>query len=66
MDDERTALVKKWARGTRVFHDDYGYGEIINCNAQNAEVVITVKFETGGSKKFLPKYQARKLDIIKG
>ena len=66
LDDERTALVKKWARGTRVFHDDYGYGEIINCNAQNAEVVITVQFETGGSKKFLPKYQARKLDIIKG
>ncbi|MGP1459757.1 MAG: ATP-dependent helicase [Treponema sp.] len=64
LDDERAALVKNWARGTRVFHDDYGYGEIINCDAKNAEVVITVRFETGASKKFLPKYQARRLDII--
>ena len=64
-DSERDELVKKWARGTRVFHDDYGYGEIINCDAKNAEVVITVKFETGASKKFLPKYQGRRLDIIK-
>lgn len=64
-DSERDELVKKWARGTRVFHDDYGYGEIINCDAQNAEVVITVKFETGASKKFLPKYQGRRLEIIK-
>lgn len=65
IDDERAELVKKWARGTRVFHDDYGYGEIINCDAKSAEVVITVRFETGSSKKFIPKYQGRRLDIIK-
>ncbi len=58
-------LLKKWCKGTRLYHDDYGYGQIVYSSAENGEVVITVQFETGEKKKFMPEYQGRKLDIIR-
>ncbi len=61
----KAELLKKWCKGTRLYHDDYGYGQIISSNADNGEVVITVQFETGEKKKFMPEYQGRKLDIIR-
>ena len=33
----------------------------INFTAEDGEFVVTVKFETGGIKKFLPKYQSSSL-----
>lgn len=60
----KAELLKKWCKGTRLYHDDYGYGQIVYSSAENGEVVITVQFETGEKKKFMPEYQGRKLDII--
>lgn len=65
----KSPLEAKWCLGTRIFHDDYGYGII--CATQSAdesedgEYVITVQFESGGRKKFLPQYQGHSLLIVK-
>jgi DNA helicase-2/ATP-dependent DNA helicase PcrA len=62
VDDE---LASKWKKGTRVFHDDYGYGAVVAAYSNSGEFVIEVAFENGGKKKFLPKYQSKSLEIIK-
>ena len=58
-------LLDKWKKGSKVFHDDYGYGYVINSCLSNSEFVIEVKFESGSIKKFLPKYQKNTLTLIK-
>ncbi len=58
-------LAEKWKKGTKLYHDDYGYGIISSAHANGAEYVIEVTFEGGGKKKFLPAYQAKALTIIK-
>lgn len=58
-------LHERWAKGVRLFHDDYGYGSIIETDAEDEEYVVSVQFETGEVKRFIPKYQASKLLIIK-
>ncbi|MBQ2551338.1 MAG: UvrD-helicase domain-containing protein [Treponema sp.] len=51
-------VAKKWRPGARVYHDDYGYGVIVLGKMnEEGEYVISVSFETGGVKRFLPKYQ---------
>ena len=61
----KAELLETWKKGVRLYHDDYGYGQIIYSSADSGEVVIEVQFENGGKKKFMPEYQGRKLDIIK-
>ena len=59
---EKNPLEKKYCRGACVFHDDYGHGQIIRTSySDEGEYVVTVSFETGGIKKFLPKYQKNSL-----
>ena len=62
LDDE---LVQKWKKGTKIFHDDYGEGYIVKSGYNGSEFVIHVQFFGGNVKRFLPKYQASKLTIIK-
>ena len=65
-DIENDPIKKKYSEGTRIFHDDYGYG-VISRTEENAdgEYCITVSFENSGKKKFLPKYQSKSLEVIK-
>lgn len=59
---EKNPLEKKYCMGACVFHDDYGHGQIIRSSySDEGEYVVTVSFETGGIKKFLPKYQKNSL-----
>lgn len=59
---EKSPLEKKYCTGACVFHDDYGHGQIIRTSySDEGEYVVTVSFETGGIKKFLPKYQKNSL-----
>ena len=59
---EKNPLEKKYCMGAFVFHDDYGHGQIIRSSySDEGEYVVTVSFETGGIKKFLPKYQKNSL-----
>ena len=58
-------IAEKWKKGVKVYHDDYGYGVISSCELANEEYKITVTFENGGKKAFLPEYQSHSLEIIK-
>ena len=60
-----SALSSKWAVGTKLYHDDYGYGVVVSSRMNGTELIINVQFETGAVKKFLPEYQAKSLQIIK-
>ena len=58
-------LEKKWGPGTKLYHDDYGYGVVVSSRMNGSEFLIEVQFETGSRKKFLPEYQSKSLQIIK-
>ena len=65
-DTETDPIKRKYCRGTKVYHDDYGYGVIVSTlTTAEEEYAVTVQFETGGIKKFLPKYQYKSLECIK-
>lgn len=64
--DSRFAEVaEKYSKGAIIYHDDYGTGQIVATGENSGEYVITVQFENGSRKKFLPQYQARSLMIVK-
>ncbi|MBP5438138.1 MAG: UvrD-helicase domain-containing protein [Treponema sp.] len=59
-------IAKKYRKGAMVYHDDWGHGQIVSGDfTADGEYVVTVNFETGGSKKFLPKYQSSSL-LVEG
>jgi len=55
-----------WKRGERVFHDDYGYGEVMEVRDSDDGPVVRVCFETGKETRFLSEYQGRAYEKIKG
>lgn len=54
-------LAKKFPVGQTIFHDDYGYGQVVKAFLNEGEYVIEVAFQNGGAKKFLPEYQSSRL-----
>lgn len=65
-DVESDPIKKAYSKGTRIYHDDYGYGVITAAQEnEDGEYCVTVSFENSGKKKFLPKYQKKSLEIIK-
>jgi len=62
---EDQELMKKYKKGKKVYHDDYGYGVIYDVRYKNGEVVVDIVFENGGKKKFLPRNQPKAIEIIK-
>lgn len=65
-DTQTDPIKRKYCRGTKIFHDDYGYGTIISSTTtEDEQYAVTVQFENGGIKKFLPKYQEKSLQVIK-
>ena len=67
----QSPLERRWAKGVRLFHDEWGYGSITSVaggaseGGSDDEYVITVRFETGAEKRFMPKFQAHSLLIVK-
>jgi DNA helicase II / ATP-dependent DNA helicase PcrA len=57
-------LAERWKVGRKLFHDDYGYGMITKSFRAEEELVIMVRFETGGEKRFMPRYQAKSLLLV--
>lgn len=57
-------LAQRWKVGRKLFHDDYGYGVISKSFYTETELIIMVRFETGGEKRFMPKYQAKNLMLV--
>ena len=61
---KNTELEKRagWRRGERVFHEDYGYGAVMEVrDSDDADdgPIVRVRFETGKETRFLSKYQGR-------
>jgi DNA helicase-2/ATP-dependent DNA helicase PcrA len=65
LNSQKSEMAEKWHKGVRIYHDEYGYGAIINSKETEGEYVITVQFETGAIKHFMPEYQAHSLMICK-
>lgn len=56
--------VAQWKAGTTVYHDDYGTGYVIKAApAGEAGVCVTIRFETGRTMQFFPKF-TKKLERI--
>ncbi|MFW5695829.1 MAG: 3'-5' exonuclease, partial [Alkalispirochaeta sp.] len=45
-----------WPRGTAVYHDNYGSGMVTKAWYAGNEAVVLVRFETGATAQFIPKY----------
>ena len=59
-------LSEKWKRGCRVYHDDWGYGQIVSSDtSDDGEFVIAVQFESGAKKRFMPEYQSHSLMLVR-
>jgi DNA helicase-2/ATP-dependent DNA helicase PcrA len=56
--------VSGWRRGQKLFHDDYGYGIVVEvrnsdtASDKNAGPVVRVQFETGKELRFLSEHQS--------
>ena len=46
-----------WQRGERLFHDDYGYGSVMEVRDGEDGPVVRVRFETGKELRFLSEHQ---------
>jgi DNA helicase-2/ATP-dependent DNA helicase PcrA len=55
---EKKSSDGKWKQGERVFHDDQGYGAVIDISEEEDGPVILVRFENGHEKRFLSRYQS--------
>jgi DNA helicase-2/ATP-dependent DNA helicase PcrA len=53
---------QKWRRGTRVYHDEYGTGVVWKTEQKGPELLVIVRFETGHTARFIPKYSP--LEVI--
>ena len=60
-----SGIASKYAPGTKIYHDDYGYGVVVSGRMNGSDYLIEVQFETGAVKKFLPEFQSKALQIIK-
>ncbi|MDR0495206.1 MAG: ATP-dependent helicase [Treponema sp.] len=47
-----------WRRGQRLFHDDYGYGSVLDLKDSGDGPVVRVQFETGKELRFLSEHQS--------
>jgi len=60
-----SAAMGKWRKGMKVYHDDHGSGYIVQVSsAGEGGVCVMVRFETGRSLQFFPKYTS-KLEVLK-
>ena len=47
-----------WKRGQRLFHDDYGYGAVMEVKDSGDGPIVRVQFETGKELRFLSEHQS--------
>ena len=60
----QSTMEGRWKRGVKIYHDDYGYGYIMATDDSGDEYLISVQFESGTVKRFMPRYQSNRLTII--
>ncbi|MDR3333690.1 MAG: ATP-dependent helicase [Treponema sp.] len=54
----------QWQVGTRLFHDDHGYGSVIGIRESENGPVIQVHFDTGKELHFLSQYQSSRITRV--
>jgi DNA helicase-2/ATP-dependent DNA helicase PcrA len=55
---KQTSSDGRWTKGDRLFHDDHGYGGVIDIVEGDEGPVIKVRFDNGHEKRFLSLYQS--------
>jgi len=55
-----------WQKGDRVFHDDYGYGEVREVRDSEDGPIVRVHFPNSGDIRFLEDHQGRNFTRIRG
>jgi DNA helicase-2/ATP-dependent DNA helicase PcrA len=53
-----------WRRGDRLYHDDNGYGEVVDVRNGEDGPVVRVIFETGKELRFLAEHQGSRFTRI--
>jgi len=53
-----------WRRGQRLFHDNHGYGAVVEVKESDDGPVVKVKFENGHETYFLSDYQSKAYEKI--
>ena len=56
----------EWPPGTRIYHEDYGVGEVIRNMENSGHLVIQVAFESGHTMTFLPEFSGYQLEKLGG
>lgn len=63
--ERKNALTEKYKKGERVYVDEEGYGWIVESRISGGEFIISVRFENGFEKLYMPKYQSSRLTLIR-
>ena len=53
-----------WRRGQRLFHEDYGYGAVMEINDSDDGPVVRVRFDSGKDSRFLSEIQGRAYEKV--
>jgi DNA helicase-2/ATP-dependent DNA helicase PcrA len=53
-----------WRKGQRLFHEDHGYGAVMEVKDSDDGPVVHVRFDSGQDKRFLSEYQGRAYEKI--
>jgi len=53
-----------WRRGQRLFHDDHGYGAVMEVKDSEDGPLVRVRFDNGQEKRFLSEYQGRAYEKV--
>jgi len=53
-----------WRRGQRLFHDDHGYGAVMEVKDSEDGPLVRVRFDNGQEKRFLSEYQGKAYEKV--
>jgi DNA helicase-2/ATP-dependent DNA helicase PcrA len=53
-----------WKRGQRLFHEDHGYGAVMEVKDSEDGPIVRVRFESGEEKRFLSEHQGRAYEKV--
>ncbi|MCL2231185.1 MAG: ATP-dependent helicase [Treponema sp.] len=53
-----------WRKGQRLFHEDHGYGAVIDIKDSDDGPIVRVRFDSGQEKRFLSEIQGRAYEKI--
>jgi len=55
-----------WRRGQRLFHENYGYGAVMDVKDSDDGPIVHVHFDNGKETRFLSEYQGRAFEKVSG